>query len=1134
MMDQFQLIIEKLFYGTPQDIKKILRDISVDKRKQLYKQTREIITTLRKSLKENIESAYITEGEGESVKYKPKYKNVKDVYEIIKNNPSDVSKVFEENKICINPSEGSYELFLNLQILFAGLCDRKNAITSLKYNNNDPFINTSLKYKEEECLIPLVGLTLLDRNENWLKEFFIKFYEKLETYIKFFPVYNGSLFLLTEIIKRHSNWEDDFSKYFGKAMYLDKFNINFKKNFSKTVFSPQIIMTAVQYEPENDSSTDLVNLPIAKYSDLLVSLIESNYLKREDVLKVALHKLLVVHRQGIVKLWIDLYDKLKITKEDLFKNKEIYLDLINAPSSLSMQIGLDSVKTIVKNGQFQDKEEILISLLSYNLNNPIQKVVKESLSIIRLIAEKNPTLNGLVLEELVSNIITPHKAVRVDIIKWISKNINEEIPEHLKEILKEIYELEEVSLVEKELLKDLFFTKNISIPKMIDDEFMETLEKPSLKELVELAKDFTEDSIYQKKINQLTKLLEKYNQTKKLEEDKPILFDFSSYVYDEKISITENIDDFISFVVSRMGEYTNIDFELFLSGFVKFKNYKHKYRFTEHFAPLLKKLEECNLVSEDKLWIVFYYYSDILLGMLIYSWLNDGKIFEFSKDSNAINCNWSVYVDEILYNKFLFALKLLQQTDEDYRLLSTPSYKTGWIAPEAFTYRFIKYPKELINIDDLILALFRFPNNEQTRSRVWSIINYKIKNIEDPIEAAIAIAFAPIEIMKKAVDYFYKYFEEKQATDVILLDAYYYEAKRKEPLSEENIRFRLFNSALRSRYGINNPLDELPILKEFKLNKLRFSTKMIDSPAENIAFENIALEDINQNIDKLIQSKNLNKTERASDVSDLLLYSRPISKNFTETELSLFLMKFNDKDVSYYPQFIPYIFASYYNLLSVTFVYLYSFKYPAMYQRLFEAGILKIESSYDIDFAINLIELGTLPYIDVRPYLDTIFKLFLNKNYIYMEIAIDVITRAFKDGRITVFDLVESLKKMFKDTSKGFKYFRESIDFLCEYETFYEKIVILAIEEFLGNIDESESTSKTLSQILDIYYELLLKNKRIIEDKKAFDFITKLSKTKNKTTIKTRASLLVKLEKPTNGYYLIVDILSDLLFDLIQ
>ncbi len=1149
-------LIDNLFSSDSRVLIKNLKNLDTEQRKVLFKKFEKVFPVLRQACKYHQENTFEMIKNGFSVRYEPRIDNVNKIIPLVKNNLENLAEIFEKEKININSSKGTESFFMNLQLLQIGISDKKSIYSGLKFNFHFPGIYT--QREEKDSFLTFVGEILLNRSEPWIKEVFIRFFESIEKWITFPFLMKGFASLILEIIKKYPEWTDDIRPFMGKAMYLDGF-IN--KDLQR--YTAEMILAGLDYEPANEGRNNFYPFPIISGGKNIIMLIDSGFLPKNEVTNLVLKKLSGNFKPNIIKAWIDLYKELNLTNDDIFERAESYIDLLNAVSSPVTQLAMKEIKPLIASDKLSDSET-LIKILTYNLNNPVKKVAKESFLLIKNIIAKKSSLIVYVIQNIVENLSNSELGLRIEILEWVA-GLKVSLSASSLAKLSEYSDYDGISPVETELLSKITGEKKISV---ISSENTIVDTTGVLKEQLNI--DESEIKKYKKNFRNLKSILQTYLNSNELKPQQVVEIDNEEYLEDEFFVIPESAEKLAYlFTECMVRPVTVIDFEIFFASVMAFKNPQGKDKLIKILDPVISILNKWNKEDENT-WTAPGSHEALFLAALAYAWIYDGATFCFSEKSLAKRSGAISYAPLGLQRRFVFIVNNLK-SDTCISLLSPPTRKTGWLEHAQFAQRLLESQEKNINFEDLVLALLRLPASHDERKKAWDLLKIKVSKFDKYLKWALEIALAPNDILKEAIISFCYHFARNTPNDFILYRFYY--GMEKKEVADKNMEFRLFNIALKSRFGLSNPLNEFPQLKQINLNKLaldqgkvhnfnfdfsnieKFVTsgleklgeiisgnKSNDEPGiiENI-LSNFKIPDIAQSgapvsTDKVIKLEE-EELSFKEFISQLIFYPFPITKALKEQSLLQKLYLYDETKMFYYPQFVPYLYLPPHKQAGFGFlnnenqyIYGYIFNFPILAQRFFEAGIVRNhERIMKNDLTIGLIGVGFLPYVNIRPYLNDLLQFLTSKHSNHREKVVEILLEALKDGRISFTDITENLSQLIYETSAGFKYLKEAVESIASSGKVYEKMVIMVIEEVLAK-DFETMNSANVSVLADLLHHLLVKYKRGIENKQAVANIGKSLEVKKKKGYTEKLRLLFLLKGKNT--FLMAEAMTDMLAEI--
>lgn len=1123
MSNYKETILNIIFLGKNKEVIDFCKNLEDKERKIIFKEIKPYLDKIKLICKFDFNTYSQVEENvfGNIIKsFKPQSFQIKEVLRFFIES-DDIEETIKIKKININSNKDVHRIITKNQMFHVMLAEKKGVLSGLKITRNDPIIfygdikQTSFIYN--------VGKAVLERNDEYRFDLICEYFDKIEKYDTI-SSYFGFFDLVKEVEKRFPEKKEIVQIFLAKSLYyegLRRYNQNIKR------FTPEEIMITLDYQITDERNLNLypplISLPY--FTDEIIKLVKENYFPREELINLTIKNLMTQNRKSTVTGWVKIYEELKITEKDILQRKDIYINLLNSISPQGIQISQEAIKTVL-NELSHDYEHIIQSL-GFNLGNNVQKVAKGSFIILKALYKKKD-LKDQIIENIVQNISIPNKNIRLEVLKWI---INQELTIDQKNTIRDIFQ-EGSDPIDREVLKDLLISNSnnqVNIKKEsenihihnISNKIVNIKYQNNINKLIELS---TNEELNLTSIKREIGCLDNYNKVSKFT------------LFDSEIELAE----LLSLSGSNAKRITFIGLEKILASIVKFKDIQEVEKVKKILDPCFKLTNKIEKYSQDpstpvQINVVS---NNIIASLLAYFWINKKHL---KVDENILK-SWFQYGDYLTYKRFDTLKEFIDLESLDF-ILSTPDYDNFFIDPETLANRIVKIPFHLISFDDLFLALFRLSNS--SKNKAWEIIkSYLDKNENDSIlkklklmiktydevidkfkKQALILTFAPLEEAKKALSEFISYLDKSPSTDTIYSREMYPVSIDNNEYEKNNIVFRLLNASIRGRYNLSNPFGEMPELEKVNLDKLVINlgvnrTKYHQALQEmyqktNNVFSSQAV-DINS-FKSINSIKDLDNNEKTF-IKKLIFYPFKITKENTIKIDSNDLYSYSKDIIFYYPNLSHYYSATdypSYNYMEAIIENKISY-FPAIAQNLFDMTCSQKENiKKGYKYYIDLLPLGESSIVDISDGIDVLFSTFSQKNMNDKEKIHLVIYEALKDGRIIFLDVINNLVNLF-DESKGFKYVMESVKYLCSYSETFEKLTLLAIEEYIG---KENTNGKNISVLSDFLIELMSKHNRIIKNINTLKLLEDSINSKKKNTFKDKAKVIFDLQKSENTIF---------------
>ncbi len=429
-------------------------------------------------------------------------------------------------------------------------------------------------------------------------------------------------------------------------------------------------------------------------------------------------------------------------------------------------------------------------------------------------------------------------------------------------------------------------------------------------------------------------------------------------------------------------------------------------------------------------------------------------------------------------------------------LLSTPTHGAGWLTPTGFADRFIAFPPNMLDAEDLGAALYRLPALPGQRAGAWDRLAPGLSQLDASFADALTLALAPDAEAEPALDRWLRRFEKHPPTEPVihvlsgepasgglggLLETFRIKIFQYDPDAAENAAFRLFNAALRCRFGLNDAgiAGRAPWLLERLSARRGWSNEIPRAPQQNAAL-----------------------------LAELLFAPQPLTEVLF-AQLPGSFPYYPGEETSYLCLW-PYLLADPHYFATPDLVTDQSFQFPPLTQRLFEAGLCRqsCKQDYYREVTRSLLEQGKLPQVEIRPHLDRLGRGLLATQTQQREVCVDVLLQGLRDGRVTPKDIAETLAGQIRVTEQGFAQLDQALASLGAAGEAGRATVVLALEQVIGGGVAAFSPRK-LSLVLDRLAGVLEETRRTMHDPNARRELERLAAMKKKSVVRDKASILI-------------------------
>ena len=1069
----FDSALEYLFSASNNALRARLVPLSPEQRNDLFKACKTILSSLRKIC-------------AASPKDWNKTITLKQLYRHVLENPADFLQRWpqiEKKHGGLMPFDTStVHFFIKLQMLQVGLAPVKQVITGLKpgrYSNN-------LQWQSDYALH--IGRVLLDRPESWAVDSMVELFTQIDTWLG--EMETGLAALYQELITQRPEWQDAVQPYLGKIMALDGF---WDKRAQALLNDGDLVLAGLNHELSRDNW----RLPILddKVKALLKKHLDTGQINRSALLTLILEKLQSPRRPMEIKGWRELFEQLNPSVEEL--EREAVLDLINVSTSPVAQLG---IKLAAERWQQQPKlARELAEPLAYALLHDTQAVASKAFALLGKITKAEPELQTEALASAVQALATPHDKLRHQLCRWLGGFAAKQLPAHVLDELMQI--VPSLKTNEREALAALLPDDHVP-----DDSVRPGVD-PKAALLSWLRQSEPPSSQPQ---HDWWNYLQAFMHNRALPELQAIRPDPCVMPEDSKpFTLYSTVTELIGALqqLRHKGLSNVTDPERVLASVLQFREEIQQPAIREAVAELAKPLKENE------------YYN---IGIGIAQWIAQCCLDDSPADilRSAPMLGWLSPLQMLVLR--LEKLPELWQLDQR-DLLAAPTTKDGWLHPVIFAERYLVFPRQALDSEELRAALLRLPQNKTERQQAWQCLSKKL-DLSLPFGQAIALALGPDEIAAKAADLIinnlrpslslYRRYEWGLNTSK---DRSYRAAIQ----AKENRSYRLFHAALRARFGLADPRPWLEASLEQAIPRSPRSS-LIERTRDSMKslqdqFINWLPDAVKDMFDEAFfntepSAENYEQLDTLLD--QLLLYPEPINTALRQRCSTKRMLSASVDTL--HPYIEPYlcIFVPHYHIPDGFLAELAHIT-PPLAQRLFEAGVeLLVKREAYAPLPMDLIGVGALPQVTVADRLETILGLLVEKKPANREQAIDLLLIWLQDGRIAPQALAAGLTSLCSNTKQGFRYLDQALASLCASGAAGQGIVQEAIEQLLANNLKTLSPAN-LSLVLSRLQELLEDSGTVLYNASARSALENLTASRKKSVAADKARFL--LARSTTG-----------------
>ncbi len=1058
----FQSLLNELFQGHSDRLRTLLQSLTATERKTLFNDFAELLKALQRACCYQQEAKPVT---------------LPDLYQAIRPDPA----AFLRDQAATQTAPGTlnnahsmgpnYQRLMNfysrLQLLHIGLAGKGGVGGAFKASSNFPI--------PTEHFILRAGRILLDRPEPWVLEILLRLFAEFQRWMRFSGGNNGVAILMMEVRQLHPDWSDALNLYLGKAMRWDGF---FHRSLKR--YDSAMILAGLEYEsPTQDSGIEpLMDPEIVKS---LVRGMNDGSLPRSDLVDLTLRKLQGPLRPTIAKCWIDLFNTLALTDDEVQRYADGFISLINAPAPAASKLAFE----MVEKHFLQDaaKTDELVGALGYALLNPVQVLAKSALRLLKKQCKANPEFTAPILNAVIAGLSSPHAMLRADFLRWLGAFKAHDYPE---EALRQLQDMATV-LPAAELAPIIHLlgespTEPATSGVTAADPCADLQEWVAI--IRQRCKDHPSDSLLGKRLA----FLEKYLATGQLDDLNPTITDHSSALISPDFYLHETAEALaIDIARTKQRIFSQADYDRILMGILRFAKADQSGRISAILAPVRERLEFWRQPPENG--SPGWGQTAELPALLLAEVWRTARQVEFPKDSRGYQL-LDMQFRPAMQRRLKHLLNLIAASCDT--LLSVPTHAAGWLLPTVFAERCHALPPHLLDPEELSVALYRLPALPEQRAKAWEMLAPRLAQLDPLFADALTVALAPDTEADLIINRLLRRFEQQPPTEPLfyalfgdfsdgsLANVFRIKPVKHDPDHVNNIAFRLFNAALRCRFG----LGDAGIAKR--------AQGLMDQLSSTRGW-----------LHKMLHGPEMDSAILAT----LLFAPQPVTESLAVSLFSSFSSYFA-QDTSY-PFLWPYLLAHSHYFAIPNLVSDLTYCFPPLAQRLFEAGLCRQNGKNDYyrDLTLMLLAQGKLPHVDIRSHLHQAARGLSATQLGQRESGVDGLAQWLCDGRATPSDVAGILAKQIEMTDQGFASLDQAMASLCATGEAGRFTVLLALEQIVGNSVANFSPRK-LSLVLDRLATILEETGRTVDDAAAQQVIKTLATAKKKTVVRDKANAL--------------------------
>jgi len=271
-------------------------------------------------------------------------------------------------------------------------------------------------------------------------------------------------------------------------------HIDFEKNRHKREFTYDTIINEpvalnehfwLIFEQETSIHSKWKNPKENDWIEIIPHLIEQGLVDRDEVISKSILTCTKGFNNSLGRWYFQLIKKLKPTTKELIKNQDNIYTCLNSDSGNAIKFGLNSVKAILNEKDFDERE--FLNVANYLLNSPTKTTVNTTLMILEKLLKKNKDIQEEATAMMIDSLVISDEKIQTRIAKNIVKYlpVSEEYITTISTFSSELlntpktllnayisvdeseYEIEELDPIE--VLDVLSEENRLELPKTFDD-----------------------------------------------------------------------------------------------------------------------------------------------------------------------------------------------------------------------------------------------------------------------------------------------------------------------------------------------------------------------------------------------------------------------------------------------------------------------------------------------------------------------------------------------------------------------------------------------------------------------------------------------------------------------------------------
>lgn len=1175
MHSRWTALLESLFTIRSEALRERLQSWSAAEREALFKTHKKDLQALRQACFFRPPRP----GEEDSADYNclnPRYPRISTLYSELQPHLSQLADWLKQTRISVWSATDAYNLFLNIDTCLALLCDARSAAQLSKRLSEMPHAQHERIWHETrqgmtrrsdapEPWIYSLTQALLWRQEAWADAQLEHVFEQMNQHAE-----GGFYAAVCEALQQRPT-QALWSAYLGKALNLEIWIYREQLKQLPEAHLEALLSWVAPDTPE------LRHLEPLDYTEVQTHIQQraQDPAWRRRLLGLILQRLQAHTRPARNVPWIQLWQSLVPQPDELLPHQSSLLSLAHAPQSNALQLSLQVLKAWLKARQPLAQPEAWRSMLLHHLQHPVQKVAKESLTLLKQWLKQYPEHETVIVEGLSQQLLTPHTAVREQLYRW----------------------LQQQSLSETAQANLTLLAADPALPPLEREKLLQTfphLQAAAVDALVPLSELPLQTEAASPSPEALIGLpswqkpwLEALQATllsgAELQPQQPELVRFRLA---DPLPVPVDTQALLAcFLSQASGPVSPVQLEGLMQAVLKLPVPDDRERARQSLDPLLKLLPRIDSPKAHAQWSNPW--RNTLVALLAWGWLEAGQLYPFELKASQevlLSPNFNPQAGQVLAT--LQALRAGAPAR-----LSQPDSLSGWIAPDSLLHRLTTLPSDCMTVAELEQTLYALAPFSPMD---WLALEPLLQPLPLVFQQALRVACAPEAQAEAAAADWLNAFASQPPQAVFLSAGWDRPPFQSQPVDRD---FQLFVAALAARqnrldYQVWSILQPLPLqhlrcdlgVDYGQIDALLAPLGQWDALNDEMATEDLSDEALVELLNAFqTQSEGLlaQMPQEHQEYQRKLLPLREMPEGFQalvqqalvdpqplQAPLSPRLMAASPAafqlDLQHYRNLYPYLL----NLQNTpqwlplpamprhwSELTPWIWPHPGQVQRLFMAALINVGEAWgqfggltwqayntlmDIyyrqkaedpntprpevswqeiaprmdknDLNLALLVLGQLPWVPLAEVLHLLIQPLTSKHAAQRAVVLGVLESGLADGRLLPQQVAQALASLLGVTRKGFRYLQLALQDLQHADAFGEYLVLQTLELYFARLGpEQIKAASVLSALLDQAYSLCQNLQRGLESPLARAALQDLAESKKKSVSRDKARLLLAL-----------------------